>query len=56
VPPSRARASEAAKFWGKNWFDTAEDGVMEAAKKGNYQINKYVISSAGTGSVDQGGG
>ena len=34
---------EAAKFWGKNWFDTAEEGVMEAAKKGKYQINKYVV-------------
>ena len=34
---------EAARFWGKNWFDTAEEGVMEAAKKGNYQINKYVV-------------
>ncbi len=34
---------EAAKFWGKNWFDTAEEGVMESAKKGNYQINKYVV-------------
>jgi TRAP-type C4-dicarboxylate transport system substrate-binding protein len=34
---------EAAKFWGKNWFDTAEEGVMEAAKKGNYQINKYIV-------------
>ena len=38
-----ASGLEAAKFWGKNWFDTAEEGVMEAAKKGNYQINKYVI-------------
>ena len=34
---------EAAKFWGKNWFDTAEEGVIEAAKKGNYEINKYVV-------------
>lgn len=34
---------EAAKFWGKNWFDTAEEGVLEAAKKGNYQIDKYVV-------------
>jgi len=34
---------DAAKFWGKNWFDTAEEGVMEAAKKGNNQINKYVV-------------
>ena len=33
---------EAAKFWGKNWFDTAEEGVIQAAKKGNYEINKYV--------------
>ncbi len=37
---------EAAKFWGKNWFDTAEQGVIEAAKKGNYQINRYVLPSA----------
>ena len=40
---SSASGLEAAKFWGKNWFDTAEDGVLEAAKKGNYQINKYVV-------------
>jgi len=37
---------EAAKFWGKNWFDTAEEGVLEAAKKGNYQINKYFLPPA----------
>jgi TRAP-type C4-dicarboxylate transport system substrate-binding protein len=37
---------EAAKFWGKNWFDTAEEGVIEAAKKGNYQINRYVVPPA----------
>ena len=34
---------EAARFWGKNWFDTAEQGVLEAVKKGNYQMNRYVI-------------
>ena len=34
---------EAAKFWGKNWFDTAEEGVIEAAKKGNHTITKYVV-------------
>ena len=34
---------EAAKFWGKNFFDTAEEGVLELAKKGNYQINRYVV-------------
>jgi TRAP-type transport system periplasmic protein len=37
---------DAAKFWGKNWFDTAEQGVIEAAKKGNYQINRYVLPAA----------
>lgn len=34
---------QGAKFWGKNWFDTAEQGVIDAAKKGNYQINKYAV-------------
>jgi len=38
-----ASGLEAAKFWGKNWFDTAEEGVIAEAKKGNYQINKYVL-------------
>jgi TRAP-type C4-dicarboxylate transport system substrate-binding protein len=32
-----------AKFWGKNWFDTAEEGVAEAIKKGNYQMTKYTV-------------
>jgi TRAP-type C4-dicarboxylate transport system substrate-binding protein len=34
---------EAAKFWGKNWFDTAEEGVAELIKKGNYQMTKYTV-------------
>jgi TRAP-type C4-dicarboxylate transport system substrate-binding protein len=34
---------EAAKFWGRNWFDTAREGVLEAAKKGNYTMNMYSI-------------
>jgi TRAP-type C4-dicarboxylate transport system substrate-binding protein len=34
---------EAAKFWGRNFYDTAEKGVLELAKKGNYQINRYVV-------------
>jgi TRAP-type C4-dicarboxylate transport system substrate-binding protein len=34
---------EAAKFWGRNFYDTAEEGVLELAKKGNYQINRYVV-------------
>ncbi len=34
---------EAAKFWGHNFFDTAEQGVIERVKAGNYQMNKYVM-------------
>ena len=34
-----------AKFWGRNWFDTAEQGVIDAAKKGNYQVDKYIVPS-----------
>ena len=32
-----------AKFWGRNFFDTAEEGVIERAKAGNYEINRYVV-------------
>ncbi len=32
-----------AKFWGKNFFDTAEQGALERAKAGNYEINRYVV-------------
>jgi TRAP-type C4-dicarboxylate transport system substrate-binding protein len=34
---------EAAKFWGRNFFDTAEEGVMERVKAGNHQMVKYVV-------------
>jgi TRAP-type C4-dicarboxylate transport system substrate-binding protein len=34
---------EAAKFWGRNFFDTAEEGVMERVKAGNHQMVKYVM-------------
>ncbi len=34
---------EAAKFWGHNFFDTAEEGVIERVKKGNYQMVKYTV-------------
>jgi TRAP-type C4-dicarboxylate transport system substrate-binding protein len=34
---------EAAKFWGRNFFDTAEEGVDEQIKKGGYQMIKYTI-------------
>ena len=33
--------SEGSKFWGKNFFDSAEGGVIEKAKAGNYEINRY---------------
>jgi TRAP-type C4-dicarboxylate transport system substrate-binding protein len=32
-----------AKFWGKNFFDSAEQGVIERAKAGNYDLNRYVL-------------
>ena len=34
---------EAAKFWGRNFFDTAEEGVDEQIKKGGYEMIKYTI-------------
>jgi hypothetical protein len=34
-----------AKFWGKNFFDSAEQGALERAKAGNYEINRYVVPS-----------
>jgi TRAP-type C4-dicarboxylate transport system substrate-binding protein len=34
---------EGAKFWGKNWYDTAEGAVEELIKKGNYQMTKYTV-------------
>jgi TRAP-type transport system periplasmic protein len=35
-----------AKFWGKNFFDTAEQGALERAKAGNYEINRYAVPPA----------
>jgi TRAP-type transport system periplasmic protein len=34
-----------AKFWGKNFFDTAEQGVIERAKAGNYELVRYKMPS-----------
>jgi TRAP-type C4-dicarboxylate transport system substrate-binding protein len=34
---------EGSIFWGKNFFDTAKEGVLEAVKKGNYQMDVYVM-------------
>jgi TRAP-type C4-dicarboxylate transport system substrate-binding protein len=35
-----------AKFWGKNFFDTAEAGAIERAKAGNYELNRYPVPPA----------
>jgi len=32
---------EGSKFWGRNFFDTAEQGLLERVKQGNYQMVKY---------------
>ena len=32
---------EGSKFWGHNYFDTAEQGVMDGAKKGNFEMIRY---------------
>jgi len=37
---------DTAKFWGKNWFDTAETGVNEAAKKAGVNVDKYTPPAA----------
>jgi TRAP-type C4-dicarboxylate transport system substrate-binding protein len=34
---------EGAKFWGKNFFDTAEAGVTERMKGGNYEAIRYEL-------------
>ena len=33
-----------AKFWGKNWFDNAEDGVLERARAGSYEVVRNQIA------------
>ena len=32
---------EGSKFWGRNFFDTAEQSVLDAVKKGNYEMDRY---------------
>ncbi len=32
-----------AKFWGKNFFDSAEQAAIDRAKAGNYEIDRYVV-------------
>ena len=34
---------EGSKFWGRHFFDTAEEPVNELAKKGNHQLIKYTV-------------
>ena len=42
-----------AKFWGKNFFDTAEEGVIERAKAGNYELNRYQVPPDAACALDQ---
>jgi len=37
---------EGSKFWGRNFFDTAEQSVVDAVKKGNYQMVRYEMPAA----------
>ena len=32
-----------AKFWGKNFFDTAEEDALAKIKAGNYAIERYEL-------------
>ncbi len=32
-----------SKFWGKNFFDAAEQGVIEKTKAGNFEMVRYVV-------------
>ena len=32
---------EGSKFWGRNFFDEAEKGVLERIKQGNHQMVRY---------------
>jgi TRAP-type C4-dicarboxylate transport system substrate-binding protein len=32
---------QGSKFWGKNFFDTAEQAVIDKAKAGNFEMNRY---------------
>ena len=34
---------EGSKFWGRNFFDTAEAGVLERVKAGKHEMIKYVV-------------
>lgn len=37
---------EGSKFWGRNFFDTAEQGVIDKVKAGNFEMNRYVVPPA----------
>jgi len=34
---------EGSKFWGHNFFDTAEQSVRDAAKKGKFEMIEYQL-------------
>ena len=37
---------EGSKFWGRNFFDNAETGVMARVKTGNHAFEKYTLPAA----------
>jgi TRAP-type C4-dicarboxylate transport system substrate-binding protein len=37
---------EGSKFWGKNFFDSAEAGVLERVKASNIELNRYDVPAA----------
>jgi len=34
---------EGSKFYGRNWYDTVQNAVLDQIKKGGYQMNSYTI-------------
>lgn len=34
---------EGSKFWGRNFFDTAEQGVLDKVREGKYEMVRYVL-------------
>jgi TRAP-type C4-dicarboxylate transport system substrate-binding protein len=37
---------EGSKFFGRNWYDTVQNAVLEQIKKGNHTMNSYTIPPA----------
>lgn len=41
-----ASGLQGSKFWGRNFFDTAEQGVLDRVKAGNFQMIRHVVPPA----------